>query len=308
MLFEYAVEPQAIGSSWEEFRYLIGQFGFDRGRLISRFPKKWEREVIEAAHRSGMGEVRLMSVVSRLQMAKAALVSSGREYDPAIGGWLPNALSQHARDPFHAIIASENAAENPSVLVAKDIDDTTPLIAATHSWEIGRTGNDLANALGPFLKHARELWFVDPFFDVLDRKYVETLSCCFMAATAAGNVGANWRVHYREHPSRPPIALVEQRIRTSLNGVIPVGQTITLQGWRERPGGADFHARYLLTERGGLIVDAGFSAEGAQQKVDLHLMDLALCATRREGLGVAPVYDRDGPALEIDSACNVMRR
>jgi hypothetical protein len=101
---------------------------------------------------------------------------------------------------------------------------------------------------------------------------------------------------------------VEQRVRTPLNGVIPDGQTITLQGWRERPGGADFHARYLLTERGGLIVDAGFSAEGAHQNVDIHLLDLSLCETRREGFGAAAVYDRDGPALEIDSGCNVVRR
>ena len=41
MLFEYAVEPQAIGSNWQNFRYLIEKFGFDRGRLISQFPKAW---------------------------------------------------------------------------------------------------------------------------------------------------------------------------------------------------------------------------------------------------------------------------
>jgi len=49
MLFEYAVEPQAIGSSWQTFLYLIEKFGFDRGRLISRLPGKWEKKVIQAA-------------------------------------------------------------------------------------------------------------------------------------------------------------------------------------------------------------------------------------------------------------------
>ena len=39
MLFEYAVEPRAIGSNWKDFKYLIEKFGFDRGRLISRFQK-----------------------------------------------------------------------------------------------------------------------------------------------------------------------------------------------------------------------------------------------------------------------------
>ena len=49
MLFEYAVEPQAIGSSWQNFLYLIEKFGFDRGRLISRFPKDWFKEVYIAS-------------------------------------------------------------------------------------------------------------------------------------------------------------------------------------------------------------------------------------------------------------------
>ncbi|MGA9007496.1 MAG: SOS response-associated peptidase family protein, partial [Xanthobacteraceae bacterium] len=31
-------------------------------------------------------------------------------------------------------------------------------------------------------------------------------------------------------------------------------------------GGADFHARYLLTDRGGLRIDAGFSTDAAGQK------------------------------------------
>ena len=45
MLQEYAVEPAAIGSDWQTFRYLIEKFGFDQGRLISQFPKHWFREV-----------------------------------------------------------------------------------------------------------------------------------------------------------------------------------------------------------------------------------------------------------------------
>jgi hypothetical protein len=84
MFFEYAVEPKAIGCSWNDFRYLIEKFGFDRGRLISRFPKKWEREVIESAQQSGMKDVRLKTLVEKLQKAKAeALIDSSRNYDPS---------------------------------------------------------------------------------------------------------------------------------------------------------------------------------------------------------------------------------
>jgi hypothetical protein len=41
MFYEYAIEPRAIGSSWATFRYIIEKFGFDKGRLISEFPRRW---------------------------------------------------------------------------------------------------------------------------------------------------------------------------------------------------------------------------------------------------------------------------
>ncbi len=43
MLYEYAVEPQAIGANWQTLRYIVEKFGFDRGRLISDFPEHWSR-------------------------------------------------------------------------------------------------------------------------------------------------------------------------------------------------------------------------------------------------------------------------
>jgi hypothetical protein len=49
MLDEYAVEPEAIGLSWSDFRYVIEKFGFDHGRLISRFPNRWFEMVLEVA-------------------------------------------------------------------------------------------------------------------------------------------------------------------------------------------------------------------------------------------------------------------
>jgi hypothetical protein len=58
VLFEYAVEPKVIGSSWQRFLYLIEKFGFDRGRLISRFPGKWEREVITVADAADFGDIK----------------------------------------------------------------------------------------------------------------------------------------------------------------------------------------------------------------------------------------------------------
>ncbi len=47
---------------------------------------------------------------------------------------------------------------------------------------------------------------------------------------------------------------------------------LTIFCWREKGRGQDFHARYLLTDRGGISVEAGFSAEGSHQTTDMRLI------------------------------------
>lgn len=301
MLFEYAVEPRVIGSSWQNFRYWIEKFGFDRGRLISRFPKRWEREVIEAAQKAGMKDVRLKSLVEKLQRAKAkAIIASGRVYDPALGDWLDNALCQQAVKPFHAIVASEIRGACDVILVAEEVDDTHVLMIAPHSWEVARVGADLAEAMSPLLRSANTILLVDRYFDIRDLRYKETLKACLAVIAANGSNGVRCEIHYGEHDARPPAYLVEQNAARWLTGVIPKGMCITLFGWKERAGGADFHARYLLTDRGGVSVEAGYSAEGAHQKVHLALLDLALCDAKLNAFGRhSTEYDLVEPGLEI---------
>ena len=74
MLYEYAVEPRAIGSSWQTFRYVIEKFGFDRGRLISQFPNTWFRLVYDAAE--GFLPMEKKRTVEALNLAKRNKVVS----------------------------------------------------------------------------------------------------------------------------------------------------------------------------------------------------------------------------------------
>jgi hypothetical protein len=88
--------------------------------------------------------------------------------------------------------------------------------------------------------------------------------------------------------------------------VIPPDMTVTIYRWRRKPGGADFNARYLLTDRGGIRVDAGFQAKGGGRKTDMMLMDFALSqATRKAFERNAGVYELVEPVLRIASTANV---
>ncbi len=78
--------------------------------------------------------------------------------------------------------------------------------------------------------------------------------------------------------------------------------TVTIYRWRERDGGADFHARYLLTDKGGIRIDAGFSAEGDQQVTDITLMNFDLSQAKIQALvRDSDVFELVEPVLQIAS-------
>lgn len=307
MLFEYAVEPQAIGSNWQNFRYLIEKFGFDRGRLISRFPGKWEREVYAAAAQMKPTErARLEIALKNAKQSK--FLRSGRPYDPAIGSWSQNALAQHAMAPFHAIIAEQNPGAYPQVVTVDEVDEQHPLMVSAHTWEVERVGATLASALCPLLKSAKSVLFVDRFFDISKARYQETLKACLDVIHASGGAGVRCEIHFCDHDNRPPPELIEREAHKWIRGVLPAGMSFALFAWKERAGGADFHARYLLTDVGGMNVEAGFSAEGAHQKVQLGLLSLDLAQNRLSALVPnSAVYDLVGPVLEVRSDGTVHR-
>lgn len=299
MLFEYAVEPEAVGSGWQSFRYLFEKFGFDRGRLISQFPKSWVREVYAASANLKPLERKRIEV-SLASGKQSKLMRSGRPFNPALGGWLPNAVAQQDSAPFHAIIASANANGHSSVLVASELDECEPLMEAPQTWQVPRTGVALAGAIRPLLISARTLLFVDRFFNVQASRYKETLKACLDVMHSSGVRSVRCEIHYCDHDSRPSFDVLKRDAPTWLRDVIPAEMSVVLYAWNEKPGGEDFHARNLLTDAGGVSVEAGFSAEGPHQQVQMGL--LASDFTQRQ-IGVfAPtstVYDLAHPVLEI---------
>ena len=291
MLYEYAVEPQAIGSSWATFRYVIEKFGFDKGRLISEFPKKWFREVYDAT--AGLPPVQKKRIEEALNLArKNKVVRSRRPYDRDAGDWLHNALTEQQRDPFRAIIAGRNPDGNDAVLLAEDLDELHPLMAVPHDCAIARDAPSLAAAMKEMLRFASHILFVDPFLDPFNQRYKNTLREC-LNIVSDENPDAVCEIHYRYHDNKTTNEDLEREAGNLFPDVIPTGLNVSIFCWRQKNGGADFHARYLLTERGGIAVDAGFSAEGNHQTTDMHLMSFELS---QERIGI---FERNATEYEL---------
>jgi hypothetical protein len=306
MFYEYAIEPRAIGSSWATFRYIIEKFGFDQGRLISEFPKRWLREVYDAT--VGLPPLQKKRIEEALNEArKNKLVRSGRPYDREAGDWLYNAQMENRRLPFHAIIATENPSGDRAVLLPDDLDELQPLMNVPHDCAVSRDAASLSAAMKEILRFSSRILFVDPFFDPFNARYKSTFRECFRLIKSL-NPSASCEIHYRYHDGKPAPDDLEREAGQLFPGVIPDGMKVSIYCWREKGGGEDFHARYLLTERGGIAIDAGFSAEGGHQTTDFHLMSYDLSQEKLKTFArEATNYELVEPVIRIAGAGQVER-
>lgn len=275
MHHEYAVEPAAIGSSWERFLYLIEKFGFGEGRLISQFPKKWERQVIEAAEAADVPDVDHQRIVVKLEQKKrTALIRTGRDFDPVLQTWIENALASHAKRHFRAIIALEERPES-EVLSPVGLDEDHSLMAVPRSCDIPRTVENIAGACSLLLRTAREIDLVDPYFDLrnVGGDYRGPLDSMMRSMRMAGKQNAIIRIHYRHHTSRPDSKEMLRSAGNWVKGMIPTGYELRLYAWEEHEDGEDLHDRYLLCDRGGIMIGAGFAASKLQENATFTLLD-----------------------------------
>jgi hypothetical protein len=188
-----------------------------------------------------------------------------------------------------------------AVLPTDDLDELHPLMAVPHDRAVARDAASIAGALKELLRFGSRILFVDPFFDPYSARYKNTFREC-LGIVKARNPRANCEIHYRYHDDKPSPTDLEREAANLFRRVIPAGMFVTIYCWREKNGGADFHARYLLTEKGGIGIDAGFSAEGNHQTTDVHLMSFELSQEKiRSFARAATDYELVEPVLRIAS-------
>ena len=301
MLYEYAVEPETIAKNWDTCRYLAEKFGYDRGRLLSLFPKKWLRLADDSA--MNLRPIERHKIVEKLRELKNhASIKSNRPYDNRIDSWLENALLQHQNDPFHAIIAATNPRNENFVLPANDLDENHPLMAVPHECRVKRDIDSLSAALRQLLRIGSRLVFVDPFFDPFKTNYKRIFFRC-LSIVKSMNPKADCEIHYRYSDDRKLTNVeLERNANTLFKDVVPEGMSVRIFCWREKEGGEDFHARFLLTDRGGIRLDAGFDPTGDHQTTDLVLMNINLCQKRLNDIKKDTlIYELIEPVIKVSS-------
>jgi hypothetical protein len=274
MHHEFALDPECI-NDWAAFKYVVDQCGFEHGRLISRFPGKWERVALTACKIQGVKRTTI--VEKTIRRMKEKFVVANRDYDAGGSPWLANAMRQNEKRPFHAIIALANPKNHEVVLIADEIEETTPLWCIQRERIVPRKAKDLACCARKLLNVSEEIVLVDRNFKPDMRRFSETLSWIVNYAVENKHKPKRLELHveYKETPTEvsPPVDIWQERCRRHLTRCLPENVQLEILRWQGIGDGDKPHARYILTERGGLRFDYGLDEwEGEGQTTDVSIL------------------------------------
>lgn len=180
--------------------------------------------------------------------------------------WARNALERHNEVPFQAIITEDHGLREEKIIVADDLDENHPLMRIA-SGVVSRNAQKFAQAASLLLKTGAELVLADPYINLGERRWQNTLSA--LLETAANSP-------YRNNPPLVKMHsgigsghgndrdIIERRTKDFrrncehfLPEMIPANVHLEIFVWLDRDNGERFHNRYIMSERAGLCLATG---------------------------------------------------
>ena len=285
MFYEYALEPQLL-NNWRDFRYFFENMGVSKGRLISRYPKHWKRLVYESL--TDCGDAEKKRIEEALIRADEKLLRRNNEWN-GNEDWLTNAEAEHARRPFHAIIARSNPHANASVLVGDALNEHEPLWLLNTTCDVPRNARDMADSVATLLQASREIVFIDPHFAPEMSRYRRPLKAFLQAALQNRTINLECVEYHLKAKSEVGFFQAEC---AKLAYEWPAGIEIRFRRWQELPGSEKLHDRFILTERGGVQFSVGLDDGNEGETTNVHILSEELRrSTWNKYLSNSPAFE-----------------
>jgi hypothetical protein len=291
MIYEYALQPELV-CTWTNHllcSLIKGQFGLDRGRLVSRYPSQypsqWKELVVESYERNASRRPDTQKERAKKQWERKRLEELLQRLGEVFINrdnplwtndldWLSNAVAEHKRGKFRAILASENVRDVKEALTINDLHDHNPLWSIPQGGiAVSRDPEKMANVVAPLLKSARNVIFVDPHFQPNLHKNLEPLKLFLKIMAASQNVTKKQIVEIHCNANKcGEYGWFKEECESQLPDVIPNNMKVTIFYLQEKNGGEALHNRYILTEIGGIGFGYGLDKGNKGQNDDLYLM------------------------------------
>lgn len=253
-------------AEWRHFHSLHGDFGVGHGRLLCEFPGKWRKHVLQAVrrfeHEGRNTALQAQRIIDHFQHGafRRALVASGRDFPE---GRVWKDAARLAERPFDLILHTDHPASDRE-LRCGDFLKTDHPFHRVRQTEVSRTAQELIACGWECFRRASEIIVVDRYFRPIDADYGKVLGHLLTRMEREARPPKRLEVH-TELPE-PYNAGIQRRnwIRWA-DGHLPRGWKLKVVHWKTLESGGSLHARYILTDFGGLDYNWGIDEDPAEQ-------------------------------------------
>ena len=271
MINVYALDPELL-TNWSDFRYFISCFGYDKGRLIARYPNKWKKRIYDSVQGSPVEKKRIEIALQRID--DRIVRQKNREFD-GDSNWLENAIKENAVRPFQAIVSRQATEKSVANLIhADNIEDTTdydtlPADDARQFWKapiskvVERDAATMAKEVADLVKAGETIRFVDGYFGPDALQYFEPFKA-FMGLFDNRDL-TSLQVEFHCRCITDEIYF-RGKCTDWVAPSIPAGLQVKFYRWQED----QMHNRFVLTEKGGVAFLEGLAGyRGTGRKTDV---------------------------------------
>ena len=242
---EFAISPDQI-RNMADLNLLEARLGFDKGAVLSRFPKNWFKEVSDRLNAALNGQQLDRATEKLRRIKESRLVSFNRPYAGA--AWHEAAATSHQTQPFHRVV--DGVTDNRPHYISdwQNLEDGD----FAFNTQFNREATSLAGAAKALLMDAEKVTIYDNYICPTRpgclATLLEVMSLCLKKDVEvhifAEEEGKRVRAE-RDQQLAQFIARLPAHIRL-------------FWYWLDDSGSGVLHQRGLFTGKGGLIYDIGF--------------------------------------------------
>jgi hypothetical protein len=276
MIKTFAIDPDAIKDAevCAHFRY----FGFDKGRIIGAIPNEWINELTRA-----LSEIE-PTRESRIRIHVEELMKTGAiQRLPGISptnSWIETAIATSDDFIQGIIVESKKGNGDKRLLDSNDLGDKGSIWDVPSHLVINRNAKEMAQQVAVFMRHAKLIRFIDPYYCAKPRYLSFVHECVDIRRQWPSKSRLCLEFHFVVKPNGYGSDLESIRsetigefskcsdatIRSVHKKMRPRDSCAFFQWVDSRVDAADrFHERYLLTELGGVEFGGGLDSKRSKE-------------------------------------------
>jgi hypothetical protein len=262
MIHEFAIEP-AVLDCWSRYEYFMADCGVEKGRLVAEFPVyHWKKRVWQAVTsnpaRTPKDEQKVQYHLQHTADTKLIYLARAFHFQTPEQPWLGQAAREHAKRKFRLIVSCATPTGIADAVLADDFDkhDVAAWQVDT-TCSIARTPEAIADLSRLLCAGSKVVKLLDPHFDSGEARFKKSFSKIFETVCQAADSRVRIEVHSGCKQSQEDFT---DKLNNDWPPLISPGRRIYFLRWVEEPQGEQLHRRLILSERGGILVEAGLDA------------------------------------------------